>query len=136
MFEFKKDPITGCILSAAIQVHRALGKGFDADLYKIALCRELLSQGLEININVDTPVYYKGDLIGSHVVDLVVEEGYVLLIKASDTLAEDYQPEMRALLKASHMDIGLILNFGHTRMLDGIKRVYSPAQKIEITLQG
>ena len=136
MFEFKKDPITGCILTAAIAVHRALGKGFNVDLYKIALCRELLSQGLEIAINVDTPIYYKGDLIGSHLVDLIVEEGYVLLIKATEDIADNYQPEMRAILKASHMDIGLILNFGHTRLLDGVKRVYSPAQKVEIALQG
>ena len=71
--------LTEKILGASIEVHRTLGPGFQEIIYQRALELELAAAGLQFQREVDVPVYYKGQKIGTRRVDFAVEAPALLL---------------------------------------------------------
>src|SRR6266496_1325591 len=73
--------LTDRIIGACIEVHRTLGPGFQEIIYQRALELELAAAGLEFDREVEVPVFYKGQKIGTRRVDFLIE-GCLLEIKA------------------------------------------------------
>lgn len=69
----QRDPLSGVVLAAAIEVHRVLGPGLSEALYEEALCHELDLRGIGYERQVPISVMYKGKEIGKTRLDLVVE---------------------------------------------------------------
>lgn len=104
--------ITDQVLSAFYAVYNELGFGFLENVYQNALYKELSNMGLKCEPLKVIEVYYKGEVVGKYVADMVVENEVILELKASSTLTEAHEMQLQNYLKATHMEVGLLLNFG------------------------
>jgi GxxExxY protein len=93
-------------------VHREIGPGFLESIYQRALRHELGLVSMSVEAEVDYPVMYKGKLVGRHRVDLIVEQMVVLELKASPTINQAHIAQTLSYLKATRLELALVLNFG------------------------
>jgi len=122
--ENEKDPRTGPIIGAAIEVHRHLRPGLLESAYEECLCHELHLRGLNFERQVDLPVSYKGLLLGcGHKIDLIVEQQVVLELKAVEKLLPVHDAQLLTYLKLSGKRVGLLINFNTPLLTRGIKRI-------------
>jgi len=112
---YPHSELTRQIIGAAIEVHRELGPGFLEKVYESALKIELGNRGLDFASQVSIPISYKGQPIGTYVADLVVGNVVLCEIKAIDALAAIHEAQLLNYLKATGIQVGLLLNFGRTR---------------------
>jgi GxxExxY protein len=83
------DPInalTEAVIGAAIEVHRTLGPGYQESIYENALCIELRLRGISFVRQAAFPVLYKGELVGDHRVDILVDHTVIIELKAVESL--------------------------------------------------
>ena len=118
-----KDPLTEKIIGAAIEVHRHLVPGLLESIYEEALCVELGLRGIEYQRQVHVDVVYKGHTIKGQQIDLLVEDQVVVELKAVARLPEVATAQVLSYLKATHLERGLLINFGMSRLVDGVKRL-------------
>src|SRR5258708_4054262 len=76
-----ESDLSGRIIGAAIRVHQELGPGFLESLYEEALSIELASIGIRTQRQLLVPVYYRGQAIGEHRLDLLIEGEIVVELK-------------------------------------------------------
>ena len=117
------DKITESIIGAAIEVHRELGPGLLESIYEEALCYEFDLQGIKYKRQVPTDIIYKGKIIQGFKLDLVVENEVVVELKSVQLPPKLALSQTISYLKATGLKRGLIINFGETRLVDGITRV-------------
>ena len=110
-----RDPITEAILGAAFDVHNSLGPGFEEVFYQRALAREFAARGIDHSREVYIPVYFKGEQLGTKRIDFIVED---VLVEIKARVAFEDRDVVQALsyLRASGRRIGLLLNFGASRV--------------------
>lgn len=109
---YKHSEITGKIIQCAQRVHGALGFGFLERVYHNAMVLELAKAGFEIESEKKIPVYYGEHIVGDYVADIVVAGRVILEIKAVQELHSAHETQLVNYLKATDIDIGLLLNFG------------------------
>lgn len=120
----EKDPFTGAVIGAAIEVHRVLGPGLLESVYERSLCRELTLRGIERERQVQLPVVYKGEDLGCEFfMDVVVDNRLVLELKTVERLEPIHTAQLLTYLKLSKIRLGLLINFNVPVLRDGIKRV-------------
>ena len=107
----EQEDRTGRIIGAAIEVHRALGPGFLESVYENALAIELAARGIPFATQVSAPIQYRGSVVGTHVLDLLVEGQIVVELKAIRNLEDIHFVVLRSYLKATGREHGLLLNF-------------------------
>ena len=103
--------LTYKINGAIFEVYRNLGEGFLEKVYENALLYELQTQGLKAEPQVPIPVYYKTQMVGDFVADLVVEDSVILELKTVDELSSVHQAQLLNYLKATGKPLGLLVNF-------------------------
>jgi GxxExxY protein len=108
----KYEELTKDIIGAAMEVHKALGNGFQEVVYQRALSIEMNLQGLGHEREKEMPLQYKGYNIGTRRVDFFVEETIMVEIKAIINLEDVDLAQAMNYLEAYKMEIGLLLNFG------------------------
>lgn len=74
---------TNVVIGCFFEVYNTLGYGFLEHVYGLALERELMARGRNVSREVSIPVQYKGDLLTSQRVDLIVDEKVVVEIKST-----------------------------------------------------
>lgn len=99
------------IIGAAIEVHRELGPGFLEKIYEEALKLELRKQDLEFEYQKEITVEYLGVVVGTHRLDLIVEDNIIIELKAVKEFEDIHYAQLRSYLKATDMKVGLLLNF-------------------------
>jgi len=104
--------LTETIIKAFYQVYNTLGYGFLEKVYENALAIELDSMGLRVNQQQPIKVRYKGKLVGDYFADMVVEGKVILELKAADAICERHETQLLNYLKATEIEVGLLLNFG------------------------
>ena len=104
--------LTYQIIGAAIEVHNLLGPGFLESIYKHALLHELSLRGLRAKTELEIHIGYKNQSIGKHRLDIIVEDTVVVELKAANTIAEIHVAQALSYLKATDLELALILNFG------------------------
>ena len=118
------NEITGRIIGAAIEVHRALGPGLLESIYKQCLCRELHLQDLPFVCEQALPVIYKGlRLDCAYRVDLIVAEVVVVEVKSVDRLIPVQEAQLLTYLRAGGWNAGLLINFNVPALRNGIRRL-------------
>ena len=124
MFEPSKraDAAARQVVDAAFAVHVALGPGFLERIYEEALCVELEKRGVPLRRQVETTVRYRDVVVGSHVIDLIVDESVVVELKAVSELAAIHQAQAIAYLRATGLHLALVINFHVARLKSGIRR--------------
>lgn len=125
------DALTGRVIGAAIEVHKALGPGLLEAIYQNALCVELANAGLTFDREYRCSMFYAGTPVGEQRLDLVVDHRVVVEMKAVDALSSLHRAQLRTYLKATRLTIGLLLNFGAE--LIQVKRVLNTPNNISPT---
>lgn len=110
----KYSKLTEKIIKAAYTVHNVLGFGFLEKVYQNALMIELRKTGLSILSEEPITVYYENEIVGEYVADIVVEGKVILELKAVKELTEIHEVQLVNYLKATGIEVGLLLNFGHS----------------------
>lgn len=124
----ESDPRTYAIIGAAMEVHRQLGCGFLEAVYQEALELELRAQGIPLLAQVEMPVRYEEVVLkAKYKVDFVCYEQVIVELKALSQLGSIEDAQVLNYLKASGLEIGLLLNFGatslqHKRLIDSKKK--------------
>ena len=113
-FDGKHSELTGKILGAFFQIHKELGYGFSEKVYENSLCILLTELGMKVDPQVHLHVYYHGQRVGEYIADLIVNDVVLLELKAAEKIAEDHAAQLLNYLKATNIEVGLVLNFGPT----------------------
>jgi GxxExxY protein len=116
------DELTEKIIGAAIEVHRILGPGLLESVYEEALCVELQLRNLSYKRQVEVEFQYKGQIIKGQRLDLLVEGQVIVELKSITNLPEVITAQVLSYLKATGLKRALLINFGMSRLVDGIKR--------------
>ena len=121
---YENSELTGKIIGCAMEVHRQMGNGFQEVVYQRALSIELNLQKLNHIREMEMPLTYKGEHVGTRRVDFFVEDKILLEIKAVKELEDVHLAQAINYLEAYGMEIGLLVNFGNTSLQ--FKRVMKP----------
>ena len=97
------------------EVYRELGHGFLERVYEKALMKELNTQRMKAEAQVPIKVYYKGEVVGDYYADLVVEDKVIIELKAQENLNKAYDAQLLNYLKATNMQVGLLVNFTYPK---------------------
>ncbi|MEY3232456.1 MAG: hypothetical protein RL689_2545 [Planctomycetota bacterium] len=118
-------------IGASIEVHKALGPGYGAEVYANAVRMELDALGVSYKLNQSLPVTYREKQVGTVTVPMLVEDRFVLEIMSRPGEVSTHERlAVRAQLKAANLDLGLIVNFAERRLKDGLVRVVN-VEKIQ-----
>lgn len=117
------NSLTYRIIGCGMEVHRQLGPGLSESNYEEALCIELTSAGLSYVRQVGVPVMYKGQQIGEHRPDLVVENAVVVEIKSVERVIGVHRAQVLTYMRLLRVPLGLVLNFNEEVLRTGIERL-------------
>ena len=115
------DKVTETIIGCAMKVSNTLGVGFLEKVYENALAIELPKSGLVAEQQKPILVRYERAVVGDYVADIVVNGSILLELKAAKFIDQIHQAQLLNYMKATTLKVGLILNFGTTRL--GVKRM-------------
>ena len=104
--------ITDEILKAYFDIYNQLGYGFLEKVYQNAIYFELKSKGYKVEAQTPIKVYLKGRLIGEYYSDLLIENKVIIELKACELLMNVHVAQLMNYLKATEIEVGLLLNFG------------------------
>lgn len=104
--------LTAEIIRRFYIVYNMLGYGFLERVYEKALKYELEKTGFHIERQKPINVFYENELVGEYFADLLVESKVIVELKASEMLCENHELQLINYLKATDIEVGLLLNFG------------------------
>ena len=104
------------IMQAAFEVHNELGPGFPESIYEEAMNRELTSRGVQLERQKKVKVYFKGEPLGDFILDNVANGRIVLEYKAVSELARIHEQQALSYLKATRLELAIVINFGTERV--------------------
>ncbi|MFU8806034.1 MAG: GxxExxY protein [Bradymonadaceae bacterium] len=110
--EVAEDVLTGRIIECGINVHRALGAHQPEGVYRNAMKVELEDVGLSCEVERGFEISYKGQVLGSGYVDLLVNGEVVVELKAVARLTEDHYAQLGRNVRGLNTSRGLLINFG------------------------
>lgn len=113
------------VLDAAIEVHRTLGgPGLLESLYEDALFYELRLRNIPALSQVSIPVTYKNCKLRDPMrLDILVDRKVIIEVKATETVLAVHKAQVLTYLRLTHLKLGLVINFGQGRLIDGWSRV-------------
>ena len=100
------------IVGAFYSVYNELGYGFLEAVYEEALAIGLAEAGFLVARQVATPIWFRGRTIGEYKADLVVNNAVLLELKAARVLDPSHEAQILNYLRATDIEVGLLLNFG------------------------
>ena len=119
-----EEALTGKIIAAAIEVHRALGPGLLESAYQACLARELALQQIAFEQEKPVPVKYKGvKLDCGYRLDFFVENKVIVELKAVEKILAIHEAQLLTYLKLNSCNVGLLINFHVPVLTKGIKRM-------------
>ena len=118
------NDLTGEVIGAAIEVHKALGPGLLESTYEECLCIELGLRNIPCARQKELPIEYKGvNLDYAYRLDIVVPNKLIVELKACESLEPIHDAQLLTYLKLSGIKIGLLINFNVPVLKEGIKRL-------------
>src|SRR5436190_19164701 len=101
---------TNQIIKAFYKVYNELGYGFLEKVYENSLYLELISMGIFCEKQRPIKVYYLEQLVGEYYADIIVNGSIIVELKAAEALAEEHEFQLINYLKATEIEVGLLLN--------------------------
>ncbi len=108
----KHEQITSKILRAFYDVYNELGHGFLESVYQRAMVMTLTAAGAIAETEFDIPVWFRGERIGDFAADLLVDRLVIVELKAARALEAAHEAQLLHYLRATEIEVGLLLNFG------------------------
>ena len=112
METYLHSDLTEKIINAFFKVYNTLGFGFLEKVYENALFIELRNMDLFVEKQRHIKVYYEELEVGDYFADLIVDGKVIIELKASESLCEEHEFQLINYLKATEIEVGLLLNFG------------------------
>jgi GxxExxY protein len=109
---YKHREITSLIIKSYYEVFNTLGYGFLERVYENALLIELRKNNLSCSNQCGLEVYYDEKKVGLYFADIIVNECVIIEIKAAEALCEAHETQLTNYLKATNIEVGILLNFG------------------------
>jgi len=110
--KYLHSDITEEIIGVFYKVYNTLGYGFLEKVYEKSLLIELRNMGHSVEAQRKIEVYYEQNLVGEYYADLIVNEKVIVELKAANGLVDAHQAQLLNYLKATGIEVGLLLNFG------------------------
>jgi GxxExxY protein len=104
--------LTDRVLGSFYAVYHELGFGFLESVYHVALCREMAQRGLHVDSHVPIAVFYKGDVVGRFIADVIVENKIIVELKAGSSITREHESQLINYLRGTAIELGFVLNFG------------------------
>jgi len=127
----KHEETTEQIIKAFFKVYNTLGYGFLEKVYLNALVIELKKMGFKADKEKRVIVYYEGLIVGDYNADLTVEDIVICELKTHETLSVGDENQLINYLKATEIEVGLLLNFG--KKPEVRRKIYDNDKKIWLT---
>jgi GxxExxY protein len=127
--EYKYSELTSKIIGCAMEVHKALGNGFQEVIYQRALGVELNLNGIEYQREFEMPIFYKEVQVGTRRVDFLVAGLIAVELKAFSKLEDIHLAQAINYLEAYNLEIGLLINFGDVSLR--FKRISNKKFKLQ-----
>ena len=108
----KYKELTEKIISVFYRVYNQLGYGFLEKVYENAMMIDFKVEDISAVAQSPIKVFYRGEVVGEYFADILVEDKVIIEIKATRTLALDHEAQLLNYLKATNIEVGLLLNFG------------------------
>ena len=108
----KHKELTEKIIRIFYRVYNTLGYGFLEKIYENAMMIEFRRGGIPVVAQSSIKVLYKNELVGEYYADILVDNKVIIEIKATRTLALEHEAQLLNYLKATNIEVGLLLNFG------------------------
>ena len=115
------------IVQSFYDVRNQLGIGFLEKVYENALAMELRERGLFVQQQQPVKVFFKGQEVGDYFADLLVERTIIVELKVAEVLSSRHEAQLLNYLKASEINLGLLLNFGPKPEVK--RKIYETARK-------
>jgi GxxExxY protein len=106
------EDITKKIINAFYKVNNTLGYGFLEKVYENAMVIELKKLGCKVLQQQNIKFYYETKEVGDYFADLLVDDLVIIELKAAESLCEEHEAQLINYLKATNIEIGLLMNFG------------------------
>jgi GxxExxY protein len=110
--DFKHKEITERIIKIFYRVYSKLGYGFLEKVYENAVMLELKREGIPAIAQSPIKVLYEGEVMGEYFADILVADKVIVEIKAANCLVEENEAQLLNYLKATKIEVGLLLNCG------------------------
>lgn len=110
------EELTKKILEACFEVSKKLGIGFLESVYEKALIIALQQKGLKVESQVPLKVLFRGAVVGEFYADVLVENKILIELKAINNLANEHFAQLINYLKATGIEVGLLINFGNPKL--------------------
>jgi GxxExxY protein len=110
----KHDDLTKKIIGVFYEVYSELGSGFLESVYHEAMRLALAQAGLKAMTEVAVPVSFRGELVGIFRADLIVNDAVLIELKACEALAREHESQTLHYLRATDIEVALLMNFGPT----------------------
>lgn len=130
-FVGRRSDLTGKILGAFFQVQKELGFGFSEKVYQGAMEVLLLDMGFQVGRQQDINVYFRGRVVAEFKADLIVNGLALIELKSVDKLIDAHSAQLLNYLKATEIEVGLLLNFG--REAEFRRKIYDNPKKGSLT---
>ena len=127
MADGKHTDVTEKVIEAFFNVYNTLGYGFAEKVYQNALVIELVALGLAVESQKQITVRYSGRIVGEFWADVVVNGVVIVELKAAQRLLDEHEAQLLNYLKATLIEVGLLLNFGPRAELK--RKVYDNDRK-------
>ena len=114
MSEYRHEGITGEVINAAHTVHNKLGYGFLEKVYHNALVIELRRRNLFVEPQKPIRVEYDGEVVGEYFADIIIDNKVIIEVKAVQKLDSVFEAQLLNYLRATGLEVGLIINFGRS----------------------
>ncbi len=106
--------ITSKIIRAFYNVYNKLGFGFLEKVYEKSMLIELHKLGLKAENQKQIKVYYDNVKVGEYYADIIVNDCVIIELKAAENLIPEHEAQLVNYLRATEIEVGLLLNFGKT----------------------
>ncbi len=111
--KIKHKKVTDLILKSFYEIYNELGNGFLESIYEKAMIIVLKEYDLHVEIQKEILVYFRKNMIGNFKVDLMVNDKVIIELKAVRCIDPAHEAQLINYLKATSIEVGLLLNFGN-----------------------
>jgi GxxExxY protein len=106
------EELSNKVIKAFYTVYNNLGYGFLEKVYERAMIIELRKMDLNCSNQIPIKVFYDEQLVGDYFADIIVEDSIIIELKAMEGLCQEHEYQLINYLKATEIEVGLLLNFG------------------------